>query len=251
MNKKNIICIFKVLENDKSLQNEVIKNFDDNLWWPSSINDPFLRLVIAGLSSRISYSMINTYREVIFRLSNIGYDNICKLSDVDLFEILHPLGLFKTRIGYIRSMINFISNYGHMFNSWKDDYFIEQIANKVSGASYKIGQCCVLYYRMYPNRIIPIDSGMKDILLPCLGFARVNGSYGHEKMRLELTELISVMTKEYLSITNLKFLNENNFYWWAHLSLIYYKRFYCNKKNTQNCIFHQNGIKVCHKCMII
>lgn len=249
MNKTSLFNILKLLEENELVQKEVMKNFTDNLWWPSSIADPYLRLLIGGLSSRVSYSMIDTYRTVIFRLEECGYKAICLMSDDELRELIRPLGLFNTRVSYIRSMIQFISQKSPLFEKWSDEVFIEEIAQNVKNASYKIGQCCVLYYRMYPNKVMPIDSGMKDILLPCLGFGSYRSAFGHEMMRMELTNVATEIACDYLKYTKLDYLNTQNFYWWIHLSLIYYKRIYCNKKDINNCIFKTKEVITCCECM--
>lgn len=237
MNKTTFFTILKELEENEPVQKEVMKNFADNLWWPACIEDSRLRLLIGGLSSRISYSMIDTYRAVIFRIVESGYQAICAMSDDELTELIRPLGLFHTRVSYIRSMIQFISQKSSFFEEWSDEVFIKEIAQNVKNASYKIGQCCVLYYRMYPNRVMPVDSGMRDILLPCLGFESNKTAYGHEIMRKELTNAVTEIAGDYLKDTKLEYLNARNFYWWVHLSLIYYKRIYCNRKDSNGCIF--------------
>ena len=102
MNKTTFFTILKELEENEPVQKEVMKNFADNLWWPACIEDSRLRLLIGGLSSRISYSMIDTYRAVIFRIAESGYQAICAMSDDELTELIRPLGLFHTRVSYIR-----------------------------------------------------------------------------------------------------------------------------------------------------
>lgn len=249
MDNKSFFSFLKLLEQNNLVQKEVRKNFFDNLWWPKSIEDQYLRLLIGGLSSRISYSMIDTYRKVIFDLAEIGYTKISTMNDDDIITLIRPLGLYKTRVDYIKSMVHFISENASLFDIWSDDLFIEKIATNVRNASYKIGQCCVLYYRMYPNLIMPIDSGMKDVLLPCLGFEYQKKACGNEVLRKKLTAITKEIKKDYLRYTKLDYLNELNFYWWVHLSLIYYKRLYCNKKDISNCIFRNKGEITCFKCM--
>lgn len=247
MEKSKLEKILSILAKDKILQQEVKKNFTNNLWWPSTVKDKRLRLIIAGLSTRISYSMIETYKKVINNIISIGYDNLASLNDKEKLVMIKPLGFSTTRLNYINSMIKFISSHSDL-NNLKDDAFIKLINDEVVGASYKVAQCCLLYYKGYPCSIMPVDSGMKDVLLPCLGYPKQKSGIGHEFARLLLEDDVSrIDKKQFIKENNLN-ITEESFNWWAHLSLIYYKRQHCNKKDT-DCSLHNNGINLKETCL--
>ena len=239
MNKdefKNIISICSSMPN---VREDVLKNHDNNMWWPLEIDDYKKRLLIAGLSTRISYNMINSYRSVINKLNEYSYDQIKMLSDNELIEIIKGLGLANTRYSYIKSMINFIDKYDGEILEMKNDELIELIAKNVVGASYKVAQCCVLYMRGYYCGIMPVDSGMKDIELPCLGFTKYNNAIGHDILRKQLQELVKDNNMYEIIMKNgydkLNIQDYTNATWWVHLVLIYFKRHYCNKHKPDEC----------------
>ena len=247
MKEEQIENVLKILARDKELQSEVSKNFSNNLWWPSNVEDKRLRLIIAGLSTRISYSMIESYIKVINNLISIGFDKFKEFSDDEKIEVIKSLGLSAIRLKYISSMYNFIDNHKDL-NILEEDEFISLINKEVTGASYKVAQCCLLYYRGYPNSIMPVDSGMKDVLLPCLGYEKQKSGIGHEYARKKLEKEVAVIDKKKFINENGLNINENAFNWWAHLSLIYYKRKYCNKKNKQ-CPLHSDEVHIKEECL--
>lgn len=247
MREEQIEKVLKILASDKELQNEVSKNFSNNLWWPSNVEDKRLRLIIAGLSTRVSYSMIESYRKVINNLISIGFDKLKEFSDDEKINVIKPLGLSATRLKYINSMYDFIDNHKDL-NILEEDEFISLVNKEVIGASYKVAQCCLLYYKGYPNSIMPVDSGMKDVLLPCLGYEKQKSGIGHEYARKELEKDVAFIDKKKFIEENGLDISENAFNWWAHLSLIYYKRKYCNKKN-QHCPLHSDEIHIEEECL--
>ena len=202
---------------------DVFKNHDNNMWWPLEIDDYRKRLLIAGLSTRISYNMINSYRNVINKLNEYSYNQIKAMSKEDLIKIIKGLGLSNTRYIYIESMINFIEKYNNEILEMSNDELIELIAKNVSGASYKVAQCCVLYMRGYYCGIMPVDSGMKDVELPCLGFTKYNNALGHDILRKQLQGLVEKNNMEDIILENgyneLNIPDYNNASWWAHLVL--------------------------------
>ena len=134
-----------------------------------------------------------------------------------------------------------------------NDVLIEKIAKNVNGASYKVAQCCVLYMRGYYCGIMPVDSGMKDIELPCIGFEKYNNAIGHDNLRKQLQLLIENNDLKEIIVSNgyenLNIPDYSNATWWAHLVLIYFKRHYCNKHNPKNCpLINKTKIKcLCKK----
>ena len=57
MKKENIKMILDICSEQPDVKENVIKNHDNNLWWPLDITDYRKRLLVAGLSTRISYNM--------------------------------------------------------------------------------------------------------------------------------------------------------------------------------------------------
>lgn len=246
--------MYEILDICSSLDNvraDVIKNHDNNLWWPLNIDDYRKRLLIAGLSTRVSYNMIGNYIRVIEKLNKFTYEELSTLNDAELIEIIKPLGLSNTRLKYMKSMFTFIMKYEANILAFNNEELIELIANYVKGASYKVAQCCVLYINDYHCEIMPVDSGMKDMMLPCIGFNDQKGGIGHEHARKELESVVRELDLKPLIIKNgyqhLKFPEEHSYMWWAHLVLIYYKRHYCNKHNPNMCPINHK-INVLEKC---
>jgi endonuclease III len=246
--KDNLEIVLSEISKNKQVEEEVKKNFENNLWWPNTVKDKDMRLIIAGLSTRISYSMINTYKKVIKQLETMSFDEFSVFSEKKKTEILKPLGLIKTRLGYVESMSRFIKTTLDI-DALSDDEFLEKVDKEVKNASYKVAQCCLLYRKLYPNNIMPVDSGMKDVMLPCLGYPKQKEGRGHELARKLLEQDVTKIDKPQFIRNNNLNISENEFNWWAHLSLIYYKRAFCNKKNPQMCIFNDiRGLKLNYTC---
>ena len=251
MTKEEFKKIISICSSMPDVKADVFKNHDNNMWWPLDIEDYRKRLLLAGLSTRISYNMINSYRNVINKLNEYSYDQIKTMSKEDLIEIIKGLGLSNTRYTYIESMINFIEKYDKEILETPNDELIELIAKNVSGASYKVAQCCVLYMRGYYCGIMPVDSGMKDVELPCLGFTKYNNALGHDILRKQLQELVENNNMEDIILEKgydkLNIPDYNNASWWTHLVLIYFKRHYCNKHKPEECPLAKR-INVSYKC---
>ena len=101
MNKQILTNIIDICSKQESVKKDVLLNHDNNLWWPLSITDYRMRLVIAGLSTRISYNMIQTYRNVITTLSSYQYEDIVSMDKDQLINIIQKLGLPNTRYNYM------------------------------------------------------------------------------------------------------------------------------------------------------
>lgn len=253
MTKEEIKQILDICSSMNEVKEDIFKNHDNNMWWPLEVTDYRKRLLIAGLSTRISYNMINKYRKVIDDLNTYTYEEIKNMSRVELVNIIKGLGLFNTRYKFLSSMIEFIENNKLTLKKESNDVLIEKIAKNVNGASYKVAQCCVLYMRGYYCGIMPVDSGMKDIELPCIGFEKYNNAIGHDNLRKQLQLLIENNDLKEIIISNgyenLNIPDYSNATWWAHLVLIYFKRHYCNKHNPKNCpLINKTKIKcLCKK----
>ena len=239
MTKEELKKIINICSNQEEVREAVKKNHDNNLWWPLDVDDYKKRLLIAGLSTRISYNMIDSYRKVINNLNSYTYDEIKNMTEDKIVNIIKGLGLSNTRYKYLSSMIDFIEKYGNEIKTLSNDELIKLIADNVNGASYKVAQCCVLYMRGYYSGIMPVDSGMKDVELPCLGFEQYKNAVGHDILRKELEKLTKDNNMKEIIKQNgyeeLKVDDYNNATWFCHLVLIYYKRYFCNKHNPDSC----------------
>ena len=239
MTKEEFKKVIDICSRQEEVRNAVKKNHNNNLWWPLEVDDYRKRLLIAGLSTRISYNMIDSYRKVINDLNNYSYEEIKNMSEEEIINIIKGLGLSNTRYKYLSSMIDFIEKYDNEIKKLSNDELIKLIADNVSGASYKVAQCCVLYVRGYYSGIMPVDSGMKDIELPCLGFETYKNALGHDLLRKELEELVKNNNMEEIIKKNgyeeLNIEDYANATWFCHLVLIYYKRYFCNKHNPEIC----------------
>ena len=168
------------------------------------------------------------------------------MSDEKLVEIVKPLGLIKSRVTFLKSMIEFIKKYYEKIDYLTNEELIDLIAKEVKGASYKVGECCTLYLRGYYCGVIPVDSGMKDIQLPCMGFEYIKNSKGNKILSEQLKEIIErndfreIIEKN--GYSNLNIENVENPTWLIHLILIYYKRLYCNKKNPKCCKLYKEKL---------
>ena len=222
------------------IKTDVQANHDENRWWPTWITDVRMRMLVAGWSSRISYNMINTYSRVVTVSAGIGFDALTRMPDADLAAIIQPLGLPAARIGYLRSLTAFLV-------SRDSDYLLEadptvviaDFADQVAHASYKVGQCSLLYARGYHCGIVPVDSGMIARLAPALGLSLSSGAIAHEQMRLHLEAALDANGDHYTRL-----LYEQHAValparatpsWWLHLILIYFKRRYLNQQHARVC----------------
>ena len=173
------------------------------------------------------------------------------MSEEQIVSIVKPLGLSDTRYTYVRSMIDFIEQYDEEIKTLPNDELIYLIADNVKGASYKVAQCCVLYIRNYYCGIMPVDSGMKEVLLPCLGFDHHKGSKGHETARKEVEALVEDLDLRLLlakgNYGDLNIPEDGPLTWWAHLVMIYYKRHYCNKRKHEECLINKE-LKLSSRC---
>lgn len=251
MTKEEFKKIIDICSNQEEVREAVKKNHNNNLWWPLGVDDYRKRLLIAGLSTRISYNMIDSYRKVINDLNKYSYEEIRNMSESEIINIIRGLGLSNTRYKYLSSMINFIEKYDNEIKTLPNDELIKLIADNVNGASYKVAQCCVLYVRGYYSGIMPVDSGMKDVELPCLGFEQYKNALGHDILRKELEAQVKDNNMEEIIKQNgyeeLKVEDYDNATWFCHLVLIYYKRYFCNKHNPENCPL-RNQVAIKCKC---
>jgi thymidylate kinase len=229
---------------------EVLQNYDDNRWWPIKVKDWRLKMLLAGWSTRISYSMVSSYRAVVDACDQLGYQAVVALSSSDLELLIGSLGLFASRKAYRDSLAKFLDGEeARDLMTLSNDTIIEQIARNVDGAGYKVAQCATLYAKGYHCGVFPVDSGMKDILAPCLGIRLPSGAIGHEIMRRQIQEVLEESPECYHALrcqtgySHLVMPNNSTPTWWAHLVLIYFKRLYCNTGLPEWCMSdHNHGV---------
>lgn len=249
MNNDKIVQIVKTMASQPDVMNAVIKSHDENPWWPMSITDWRMRMIVAGLSTRVSFRMLHIYKNVIAEFSKLTYEDVKKSSDDVLMQILKPLGLVNNRLKFLRSMVEYLSRYNtdEEFFTKTDTQIINDINNFVDGASFKVGQCCVLYARGYYCGIMPVDSGMKDMLAPCLGLKTGRRPIDHETVRLQMEKIAKSydwlpIAKELGYDKHIKLPEDIPLTWWLHLVLINYKRYFCNNRKPESCPL----LKICN-----
>ncbi|CAM5242353.1 hypothetical protein SALBM311S_08322 [Streptomyces alboniger] len=220
---------------------EVETNHDHNRWWPLTITDPRMRMLVAGWSTRINYRMVNTYAAVLARADTLGFDALTDLDDDQARDLVAPLGLTEARLTYLYSLADTLARWdkdGTDPAAWDSKTFIAAFARDVRGASYKVAQCAALYARGYHCGIIPVDSGMVTKLAPALGFTLPSGPAAHEHLRLLLEHAVARHTDALRALAadqNVTIPAEAAPTWWTHLTLIYFKRLYLNRPPARLC----------------
>lgn len=216
---------------------EVEKNYYENRWWPLSVTDMNLRMLVAGWSTRISYSHIRTYAQVVEKVNAIGWQALCAMEDAEVRELVRAIGLPDARLRYLRSLQSFLNDPYTQRELVEGDHnqIISEFAREVDGAGFKIAQCAVLYARGYHCGIFPVDSGMVDMLSPLYPALLPSGARAHDVLRIWLEDLIAALRDDILMLAdevgfNLALPNGCLPTWWAHLLLIYYKRVVWNRR---------------------
>jgi hypothetical protein len=218
-------------------------NHDDNQWWPLSIADWRMRMAVAGWSTRVSYSMISTYADVVSRADSLGWERLTVLDDAALGAIIRPLGLVASRVGYLRSLAEFV---GHADTAGADlagmqpEDLVRLFAARVRRAGYKVAQCATLYARGYHCGIIPVDSGMVSRLAPFLGIRLGSHPEAYEQLRHLLQAGTSAMAARYRDLASglgyqVHIPDDADPTWFVHLVLIYFKRLYLNRPGPRLC----------------
>jgi hypothetical protein len=218
-------------------------NHDENRWWPTSIADPRMRMLAAGWSTRVSYSMVDTYAEVVRTANRTGFETLLDADDQTVTDLVRPIGLPAARITYLRSLgafLDWLAAQGIDPLTGDPTALIGQFAGDVRQASFKVAQCAVLYARGYHCGIIPVDSGMVRKLAPLLGLPLPTGPIAHERMRLALEAEVTAHLDAYRRLPA-----EFGYAvtvpataaptWWTHLVLIYFKRLYLNRPGPRLC----------------
>jgi hypothetical protein len=218
-------------------------NHDDNRWWPLSVADWRVRMTVAGWSTRVSYSMISTYADVVSRADSLGWGRLTALDDAAIGAIVRPLGLTASRIGYLRSLAEFVSyadSEAIDLAGMRAEELVRRLAAGVHGASYKVAQCAALYARGYHCGIIPVDSGMVSRLAPFLGIRLDRGPAAHEQLRYMLQAGVDAMAAPYKELVSklgyrVQIPDGAAPTWFVHLALVYFKRLYLNRPGPRLC----------------
>ncbi|WP_129839476.1 hypothetical protein [Streptomyces sp. RFCAC02] len=224
---------------------EVEANHDNNRWWPMTITDPRVRMLAAGWSTRVSYRMVGTYAKVIRAADALGFDALVAATEVELAELVRPLGLARTRIDYLRSLAELLRGWSKegvdpLSASADNDELIGDFTQRVHGASYKVAQCAILTARGYHCGIIPVDSGMVSKLAPALGIDLPPGAVAHERMRHVLEAAVHARARDFRALAaehdhQVTIPEGAEPTWWVHLTLIYFKRLYLNGPSPKLC----------------
>jgi len=224
---KDYLNILRICASQEAVKKAVFQNYNNNLWWPLSIRDWRIRMLIAGLSLRVSYRMIETFRKVVNELSSYTYEEISLMNRDKFKSIVRPIGLIKLRVRFFLSTLDFV-NYVERnkldIYSMSHDELINLLRDKVFGIGYHGAQCCALYILGYHCGIMPVDSGMKRLFCPCIGLPAPNAPYGYEILRKQLENLTrsidynQIAVKEGCEYLNLR--ESKQLAWWAHLVLI-------------------------------
>lgn len=221
----------------ESVRDEVAANYLENRWWPTWVDDWRLRMLIAGWSTRVSYNHIAHYQTVVQAVQAVGWERLIRMSDDELGGIVKPLGLRSTRLAYLRSLAAYIASVGdgEIFLQKSNRALIQDIAHHVDGAGYKVAQCAVLYAKGYHCGIIPIDSGLVEMLAPLVPSRLPSDAVRHDLVRQWIEHLASHCIDELHDIAveagfSLAIDRDTAPTWWLHLVLIYYKRLYWNRR---------------------
>ncbi|MEU5417845.1 hypothetical protein [Streptomyces sp. NPDC020667] len=223
------------------VQRDVEANHDNNRWWPTHNTDPRMRMLAAGWSTRVSYRMVGTYADVLRRANQLGFDALTELPDDDLTSLITPLGLTRARVTYLRSLADALLRWekdGTDLDTLDASAVIRDFADQVSGASFKVAQCAVLYTRGYHCGVIPVDSGMVTKLAPALGFHLPHGPAAHEHLRQILEHAVHTHEQDFTALARRHHVTippGTAPTWWTHLVLIYFKRLYLNRPPRQLC----------------
>lgn len=239
--------ILEIAATSPVVHQDVEDNYWNNRWWPLEIKDWRLKILFAGLSTRVSYNAIGVYQTVRDHLASYGFSGLLSISEETYKGIVRPLGLAETRWKFWQSVRDFALRFPdpdgepQELRRLNSAELIEFLNAEIRGVGYKVAQGSALYIRGYHSGIIPVDSGMKDILGPCLGFQTARGPRGHEFMRKNLENLAQKIDYgTLLTITGYEHILEemrpgqlNT--WWVHLVLIYFKRRFCNLHDMTLC----------------
>jgi hypothetical protein len=187
--------------------------------------------------------MIGTYSAVVAQADELGWDRLTALDDAEAMTLVRPLGLATSRIGYLRSLAEFIAGAdasGTDLAGLPPGDLVRSLAAGICGAGCKVAQCAALYARGYHCGIIPVDSGMVTRLAPFLGIRLSAGPAAHEEFRQVLEASTAAMASQYRDLATrlgyrVSIPEGASPTWLVHLVLIYFKRLYLNKPPARVC----------------
>lgn len=110
MHKDEQIKAIEIMASQMEVKDTVINSHDNNPWWPRDVDDWRMKMLVAGLSTRVSFRMLGSYTNTINNFLMHSYEEIKERSDDDLRVMLKSLGLPDARIKFIRSMSGYIDN---------------------------------------------------------------------------------------------------------------------------------------------
>ena len=65
MRKDEQIKAIEIMASQPEVKDAVIKSHDNNPWWPKDVDDWRMKMLIAGLSTRVSFRMLGSYIKTI------------------------------------------------------------------------------------------------------------------------------------------------------------------------------------------
>ena len=74
------------------VRRDVAEKYWDNRWWPRQVRDWRLKILLAGLSTRVSYNAISTYQQVRDALLSRSFHDLASLSKAEFQAIVAPVG---------------------------------------------------------------------------------------------------------------------------------------------------------------
>ena len=78
----NIEQIIEIMASQDAVKKAVVNSHDNNPWWPNDVDDWRMKMIIAGLSTRVSFRMLKTYVNTInnflllYKINFIIYVNL-------------------------------------------------------------------------------------------------------------------------------------------------------------------------------
>ena len=119
MEKTEYKNILDICSRQDSVREEVFKNHDDNMWWPLKVTDYRKRLLIAGLSTRISYNMIRSYQKVIDNLDEVNLSLALKKIDKNRAVDIEKIAVKKYQDYLLQNLTNNVNQIAKVVNNNK------------------------------------------------------------------------------------------------------------------------------------
>ncbi|MCF8009007.1 MAG: hypothetical protein K9K32_04510 [Halanaerobiales bacterium] len=108
---------------------------------------------------------IDYYRKAIKEIEQYSYEELTNMSDNKIKRFFEHLGLQNKKLKYIKSVFDFLKKHDiNVIKKYPSEQLINLIKNKIQQAGYKVGQCATLYLKGYHSGVMPVDSGMNNLL---------------------------------------------------------------------------------------